>query len=99
MGLRKTNLFSIDAVCWFSSNHLTILLGNVKTIKDNKFTIQYSPSNNIRSYRSWPKLGSSMLNMEIIVPIIPSEVIKYNLNACSKIKLLRTYFNDFCREI
>lgn len=65
----------IDAVCWFSTDHLTVLVGNVKTIKDNKFTIQFSSNSNIRTYRSWTKLSSSMLNKEIIVPIIPSEVI------------------------
>lgn len=67
--------FPIDAVCWFSSDHLTVLLGNIKSVKDNKFTIQFSSSNNIRTYRSWPKLSSSMLSNEIIIPIVPSEVI------------------------
>ncbi|VVC24570.1 PKD/REJ-like domain [Cinara cedri] len=63
-----------DAVCWFSSNYLTVLLGNVKTVKDNKFIIQYSSNNNIRTYRSWSELSPSMLNNEIIVPIVSSEV-------------------------
>lgn len=67
--------FSIDAVCWFSSDHLTVLLGNIKTIKDSKFTIQFSSSNNIRASRSWSKLSSPMLNNEIVVPVMPSEVI------------------------
>ncbi|KAL4120652.1 hypothetical protein QTP88_013303 [Uroleucon formosanum] len=68
------NQIGHDAVCWFSSDHLTVLLGNVKTIKDNKLQIQFSLNNNIRSYRSWPNLSTAMLNIEITVPIIPSEV-------------------------
>ncbi|KAL5243643.1 hypothetical protein ACI65C_011053 [Semiaphis heraclei] len=68
------NQIGHDAVCWFSSDHLTVLLGNVKTIKENKLHIQFSSSNNIRSYRSWPNLSSAMLNIDIFVPIIPSEV-------------------------
>ncbi|XP_029343154.1 uncharacterized protein LOC100569014 isoform X2 [Acyrthosiphon pisum] len=68
------NQIGHDAVCWFSSDHLTVLLGNVKTIKDNKLHIQFSSNNNIRSYRSWPNLSTAMLNIEITVPIIPSEV-------------------------
>lgn len=67
--------FSTDANCWFSSDHLTVLLGSIKTIKDNKFIIQFSLSNNIRAHRSWPKLSSPMLNNEIVVPVMPSEVI------------------------
>lgn len=65
----------LDAVCWFSSVYLTVLLGNIKSIKDNKLTIQFSTNNDIRAYRSWPKLRSSVLNNEIIVPIVSSEVI------------------------
>ncbi|XP_022176658.1 uncharacterized protein LOC111038034 isoform X2 [Myzus persicae] len=68
------NQIGHDAVCWFSSDHLTVLLGNVKTIKENRLHIQFSSNNNIRSYRSWPNLSSPMQNIEIIVPIIPSEV-------------------------
>lgn len=65
----------LGAVCWFSTVYLTVLLGNIKTIKDNKLTIQFSTNNNIRAYRSWPKLSSSVLNNEIIIPIVSSEVI------------------------
>lgn len=73
--LNNIILICIDAVCWFSSDHLTVLLGNVKTIKENKLHIQFSSNNNIRSYRSWPNLSTAMLNIEMTVPIIPSEVI------------------------
>lgn len=76
MELTNISVFvHVDAICWFSSNHLTVLLGSMKTVKDSKFIIQFSSNNNIRSYRSWSQLSSSMLNHEIIVPIIPSEVI------------------------
>ncbi|XP_060835068.1 uncharacterized protein LOC132918035 [Rhopalosiphum padi] len=68
------NQFGHDAVCWFTSDHLTVLLGNVKTIKENKLHVQFSSDNNIKSYQSLPNLSSAMLNIEMIVPIIPSEV-------------------------
>jgi len=68
-------LICTDAVCWFSSDHLTVLLGNVKIIKENNLSIQFSSNNNIRSFHSLPYLSSAMLNIEIIVPMIPSEVI------------------------
>ncbi|XP_050434452.1 uncharacterized protein LOC126841823 isoform X2 [Adelges cooleyi] len=63
-----------DAICWFSSDHLTVLLGNITEIKDNQFIIQFSANNAIRSYRSWPQYSSAMLSHEIIVPIAASEV-------------------------
>lgn len=75
---RNVCLFFIlykDAICWFSSDHLTVLLGNIKTIKDNKLTIQFTLNNNIRTYSSSPKFSLPMLTNEIIVPIIISEVI------------------------
>jgi len=75
--LNNIILICVDAVCWFSSDHLTVLLGNVKTIKENKLIVQFSSNNNIRSYQSLPNLSSAMLNIEIIVPIIPSEVIHF----------------------
>jgi len=75
--LNNTILICTDAVCWFTSDHLTVLLGNVKTIKENKLHVQFSSDNNIKSYQSLPNLSSAMLNIEMIVPIIPSEVINF----------------------
>lgn len=64
----------LDSLCWFSTNHLVVLLGNIKTIKDNKIIVQFSSSNGIRTYKSWDNLSLFMLYHEIIVPILPSEV-------------------------
>ncbi|XP_050543471.1 uncharacterized protein LOC126906741 [Daktulosphaira vitifoliae] len=65
---------SDGAVCWFSADHLKVLLGNVSSVKNNQFIFQFSSNNSIRSFKSLPKYGLTMSYNEIYVPITISEV-------------------------